>query len=82
MTLDYKQTDMPTGDQATPLPAAGPSAANLSFIKHGSQYRRCQTDSTMDLSKLKPAPDRPRLFMSKSGKVVIVFPNGEIVEGK
>ena len=36
----------------------------------------------MDAAKFKPAPDRPRIFMSKSGKVVIVFPNGEIVEGE
>lgn len=38
----------------------------------------------MDLhNKFKPAPDHPRIFMSgKSSKVVIVFPNGEIVEGK
>ncbi|KAK3083212.1 hypothetical protein FSP39_016877 [Pinctada imbricata] len=35
----------------------------------------------MDAAKFKPAPDRPRIFMSKAGKVVIVFPNGEIVEG-
>ncbi|XP_061164406.1 dual specificity calcium/calmodulin-dependent 3',5'-cyclic nucleotide phosphodiesterase 1A-like isoform X4 [Saccostrea echinata] len=34
----------------------------------------------MDLAKFKPDPERPRIFMSKNGKVVIVFPNGEIVE--
>lgn len=80
MTLDFKQTGRASSDTGTPK--TGPSGLNLSLIQHGNQYRRCQTDSSMDLTKLKPAPDRPRLFMSKSGKVVIVFPNGEIVEGK
>lgn len=36
-----------------------------------------------DLKKLTPAPDRPRIFMSnKTSKVVVVFPNGEVVEGR
>ncbi|XP_063412455.1 dual specificity calcium/calmodulin-dependent 3',5'-cyclic nucleotide phosphodiesterase 1A-like isoform X3 [Mytilus trossulus] len=78
MTLDFKHTGLASSDTGTPK--TGPSGLNLSLIQHGNQYRRCQTDSSMDLTKLKPAPDRPRLFMSKSGKVVIVFPNGEIVE--
>lgn len=77
MTLDFKQTELGTSEIGI---QPGPSGRNLSIIQHGNQYRRCQTDSSMDLTKLKPAPDRPRLFMSKSGKVVIVFPNGEIVE--
>lgn len=34
-----------------------------------------------DLQKLTPAPDRPRIFMSnKTSKVVVVFPNGDVVE--
>lgn len=77
MTLDFKQIGLGTSDTGV---QPGPASRNLSIIQHGNQYRRSQTDSSMDLTKLKPAPDRPRLFMSKSGKVVIVFPNGEIVE--
>jgi hypothetical protein len=79
MTLDFKQIGLGASDTGV---QPGPTSRNLSIIQHGNQYRRSQTDSSMDLTKLKPAPDRPRLFMSKSGKVVIVFPNGEIVEGK
>ena len=37
----------------------------------------------VDMKNLTPAPDRPRIFMSnKTSKVVVVFPNGEVVEGK
>lgn len=37
----------------------------------------------VDVKNLMPAPDRPRIFMSnKTSKVVVVFPNGEVVEGK
>ncbi|XP_052235980.1 dual specificity calcium/calmodulin-dependent 3',5'-cyclic nucleotide phosphodiesterase 1A-like isoform X4 [Dreissena polymorpha] len=39
------------------------------------------TKINADLKKLTPAPDRPRIFMSnKSSKVVVVFPNGDVVE--
>lgn len=36
----------------------------------------------MDLVKFKSDFERSRIFMFKNGKVVIVFSNGEIVEGK
>ena len=37
----------------------------------------------VDMKNLTPAPDRPRIFMSnKTSKVVVVFPNGEVVEGE
>jgi len=40
------------------------------------------TKVNADLTKLTPAPDRPRIFMSnKTSKVVVVFPNGDVVEG-
>ncbi|GFO32414.1 hypothetical protein PoB_005891900 [Plakobranchus ocellatus] len=47
------------------------------------------SSSSMDINKRKdlqaalPTGDRPRIYMSnKTHNVVVVFPNGEIVEGK
>ena len=49
-------------------------------VTHHSSNDR---DVSIDIAKIKPSPDRPRIFMAnRSGKVVIVFPNGEIVEGR
>ncbi|XP_056010962.1 dual specificity calcium/calmodulin-dependent 3',5'-cyclic nucleotide phosphodiesterase 1A-like isoform X9 [Ostrea edulis] len=54
-------------------------AGNYCDIKHGKLTIQ-KVKEEMDLAKFKPDPERPRIFMSKNGKVVIVFPNGEIVE--
>lgn len=56
-------------------------AGNYCDIRHGKLSVQ-KVKEEMDLAKFKPDPERPRIFMSKNGKVVIVFPNGEIVEGK
>lgn len=56
-------------------------AGNYCDLKHG-KFTIQKVKEEMDLAKFKPDPERPRIFMSKNGKVVIVFPNGEIVEGK
>jgi hypothetical protein len=63
--------------QQYPLNLAG----NYCDLKHGKLTIQ-KVKEEMDLAKFKPDPERPRIFMSKNGKVVIVFPNGEIVEGK
>ena len=48
-------------------------------VKMAFQVNKVKTDA----KNLTPAPDRPRIFMSnKTSKVVVVFPNGEVVEGK
>lgn len=77
-----------TGEQSPPGVMSAPRPnVNWNLLIHGKHevrhhQRNDARDLGMDLSKLKPVPDRPRIFMSsKSGKVVIVFPNGEIVEG-
>nr|XP_034303428.1 calcium/calmodulin-dependent 3',5'-cyclic nucleotide phosphodiesterase 1A isoform X13 [Crassostrea gigas] len=54
-------------------------AGNYCDIRHGKLSIQ-KVKEEMDLAKFKPDPERPRIFMSKNGKVVIVFPNGEIVE--
>lgn len=54
-------------------------AGNYCDIRHGKLSVQ-KVKEEMDLAKFKPDPERPRIFMSKNGKVVIVFPNGEIVE--
>lgn len=56
-------------------------AGNYCDTRHGKLSVQ-KVKEEMDLAKFKPDPERPRIFMSKNGKVVIVFPNGEIVEGK
>lgn len=48
---------------------------------HGMAFHSSKVKA--DLKKLTPAPDRPRIFMSnKTSKVVVVFPNGDVVEGR
>jgi hypothetical protein len=48
---------------------------------HGMAFQA--TKVKIDSKKLTPAPDRPRIFMSnKTSKVVVVFPNGDVVEGR
>ncbi|XP_069108249.1 dual specificity calcium/calmodulin-dependent 3',5'-cyclic nucleotide phosphodiesterase 1A-like [Argopecten irradians] len=76
-----------TGEQTPPGVMSLPRPnVNWNLLIHGKHevrhhQRNDARDLGMDLAKLKPVPDRPRIFMSsKSGKVVIVFPNGEIVE--
>ncbi|XP_033727876.1 calcium/calmodulin-dependent 3',5'-cyclic nucleotide phosphodiesterase 1A-like isoform X2 [Pecten maximus] len=76
-----------TGEQTPPGVLSMPRPnVNWNLLIHGKHevrhhQRNDARDLGMDLAKLKPVPDRPRIFMSsKSGKVVIVFPNGEIVE--
>lgn len=54
-------------------------AGNYCDTRHGKLSVQ-KVKEEMDLAKFKPDPERPRIFMSKNGKVVIVFPNGEIVE--
>ena len=52
---------------------------NRRDVKMAFQVNKVKTD----VKNLTPAPDRPRIFMSnKTSKVVVVFPNGEVVEGK
>ena len=61
-----------------------PVSLELSQSKCNSNKMAFQTSKVkMDLKNLTPAPDRPRIFMSsKTSKVVVVFPNGEVVEGE
>lgn len=48
---------------------------------HGMAFQSSKVKA--DLKKLVPVPDRPRIFMSnKTSKVVVVFPNGDVVEGR
>lgn len=48
---------------------------------HGMAFQSSKVKA--DLKKLVPAADRPRIFMSnKTSKVVVVFPNGDVVEGR
>lgn len=55
------------------------TGVNTSDVKMAFQANKVK----MDVKNLTPAPDRPRIFMSnKTSKVVVVFPNGEVVEGK
>uniref|UniRef100_K1Q4F9 Uncharacterized protein n=1 Tax=Magallana gigas TaxID=29159 RepID=K1Q4F9_MAGGI len=49
-------------------------AGNYCDIRHGKLSVQ-KVKEEMDLAKFKPDPERPRIFMSKNGKVVIILVN-------
>ena len=89
-TSGASSTHLPSGalqSLQSSLSSAPPPSSSSSFSSKGGS----QVMQSMDWSKikdLKSAPpeacgDKPRIYMSsKTSRVVVVFPNGEMVEGE
>lgn len=79
-----QNNDVGKADVCPNSPSNNTELKHLTGLKTSDIKMAFQTNKVkVDVKNLAPAPDRPRIFMSnKSSKVVVVFPNGEVVEGK